>query len=264
MVAYTNAGVLKFESSNKNTLKHMFQKVVQGISDDKEVHGSFVGDALGKLGIHYTPDKQGIIDAIEAGVKTISNGPSSETNEVSNVQQPAFCHDLNCPQFTVIEDHKEYQLREYVASSWVTTSMNGVDYDTAGSRMFMKLFGYISGKNDKKETITMTCPVIVRVIPGQGPTCENNFTMSFFNIPNVTPPKPSEEDVYLSDLPKLRAYVRTFGGFASMKDWISEADQLAKALSADAKYVTDFFYTGGYDAPFKLFNRHNEVWFIAE
>jgi len=240
----------------------MFQKVLQGISEDKEIHGSFVSDALGKFGVHYSPDK--VEDAIKSGVKALSNA-GKETNDVSPAfKKPKFCHDLNCPEFKVIEETKDYQLREYSGSSWVTTSMTGVDYDSAGSRMFMKLFRYISGENDAKKKIEMTCPVIVRVIPGQGPTCENNFTMSFFNIPDVQPPTPTEDDVYISDLPKLRAYVRSFGGFASMKDWIKEAAELAATLPSDAKYVKDFYYTGGYDAPFTLFNRHNEIWFIAE
>ena len=66
------------------------------------------------------------------------------------------------------------------------------------------------------------------------------------------------------NVPFTLLHNRSFGGFASMKDWISEAATLTKVLPDDAKYVKDFYYTGGYDAPFTLFNRHNEIWFIAE
>jgi len=163
----------------------------------------------------------------------------------------------------VIEDGKDYQLREYVATNWVTTSMTGVSLDEASSEMFMKLFAYISGANEGHVKITMTSPVIVRIIPGQGPACENNFTMSFFCVPDKTPPKPTASDVTLTSLPSLRAYVRSFGGWANEKDDIKEASELAASLPASASYVKDFYYYGGYDAPFTIFNRHNEIWFIA-
>jgi len=34
----------------------------------------------------------------------------------------------------------------------------------------------------------------------------------------------------------------------------------------DAGYAinTDHFYTAGYDSPFRLTNRHNEVWILAQ
>ena len=57
---------------------------------------------------------------------------------------------------------------------------------------------------------------------------------------------------------------RSFGGFASKDTFIQEAAKLAQSLPASASYHTDFYLTAGYDAPFKVFNRHNEVWFIAE
>jgi len=186
-----------------------------------------------------------------------------EQNDVSTDEKPWFCHDLGCPAFKVIQKEKEYELREYEMTSWVTTALTGVSLDDAMSKMFMKLFNYISGDNVQKEKIAMTCPVIVRIIPGPGPACESNFTMSFFNIPGKNPPKPSADDVTLTTLPKLRAYVRSFGGWGSEKKYIEEASELAAALPDSASYVKDFYYTAGYDAPFTIFNRHNEVWFIA-
>ena len=57
----------------------------------------------------------------------------------------------------------------------------------------------------------MTVPVINRIIPGQGPACESNFTLSFFISAVVkTAPTPTDQQVFLSKLPKLRAYVRYY------------------------------------------------------
>ncbi len=42
------------------------------------------------------------------------------------------------------------------------------------------LFEYISGANKEGATINMTAPVLMKVLPGDGPFCQNNFTVSFY------------------------------------------------------------------------------------
>ena len=55
----------------------------------------------------------------------------------------------------------------------------------------------------------MTCPVVTRIIPGAGPACESNFTMSFFVDPRQAPaPQPTEAHVFLNSVPRFTAYVR--------------------------------------------------------
>ncbi|XP_070560428.1 heme-binding protein 2-like isoform X2 [Ptychodera flava] len=180
---------------------------------------------------------------------------------------PAFCNGLDCPKFTVLSKTKDYEERAYDASKWTSTLISGMDYQSAVSQGFMKLFDYISGDNLDKKKVAMTAPVTAKVVPGQGPACASNFTVSFM-VPFAdqdNPPKPADPNVYLSELPALKAYVRSFGGFASGDDYIKEALELDKALKASnttSDYHTEFYYTAGYDAPFKPFNRHNEVWFI--
>ena len=59
------------------------------------------------------------------------------------------------------------------------------------------------------QKIAMTAPVLNSIIPGPGPACANNFTMSFFVSPKEgQPPQPSDPEVALTSLPKLRVYVR--------------------------------------------------------
>lgn len=202
-------------------------------------------------------------------VKNLEDALIHSTDEEGQVKDsawpPKFCKTLDCPKFTVVTSTKDYEERMYEASNWVTTSMVGIDYKDAQSKMFMKLFNYISGNNAKGEKIAMTAPVIERIIPGEGPACEDNFTMSFFISPKVAAaPAPKDSTVYLSTLPKLTAYVRSFGGFADETSYVQNAKELGEALPATSKYHKEFFYTGGYDAPFQIFNRHNEVWFIGE
>ena len=55
----------------------------------------------------------------------------------------------------------------------------------------------------------MTAPVLVRIIPGQGPACEDDFRTSFYMAPKVSdPPKPTNPNVTLSSLPAQTVYIR--------------------------------------------------------
>jgi len=109
--------------------------------------------------------------------------------------------------------------------------------------------------------VAMTAPVRVRVMPGQGPACVSNFTMSFY-VSKLPAPQPTDPTVELTKLPALKAYVKSFGGRPKEADWVKQADALAAALPKSAKVEKDFFFTAGYDSPFKLFYRHNEVWIL--
>ncbi|WAR25182.1 HEBP2-like protein, partial [Mya arenaria] len=161
----------------------------------------------------------------------------------------------------------EYEEREYAATEWVSTQQTNMDYEKASYTMFERLFKYIKGANEKKKPIKMTCPVVNRIIPGAGPACESNFTMSFFVAPIQKPaPAPTDPSVFLNNAPRFTAYVRQFSGYAMTYDvWRDQAVALAKALKVDGvEFRTDMYWTAGYDSPFELFNRHNEVWFLGK
>ena len=44
----------------------------------------------------------------------------------------------------------------------------------------MRLFKYISGSNKQNQKVKMAAPVLTKIIPGQGPTCETSFEIKFF------------------------------------------------------------------------------------
>lgn len=58
-------------------------------------------------------------------------------------------------------------------------------------------------------------------------------------------------------------FPRTYGGFANEKSKRDELQKLMESLRRDgAPFVEKPFYSVGYDSPFKLFNRRNEVWVL--
>ena len=51
------------------------------------------------------------------------------------------------------------------------------------------LFDYIQGKNNYKQKIEMTAPVITEVSPSDGPFCKSSFVVSFF-VPKLNQANP--------------------------------------------------------------------------
>ncbi|OWF45245.1 heme-binding protein 2-like [Mizuhopecten yessoensis] len=178
-----------------------------------------------------------------------------------------LCNGLGSPDYSVVYTNKtgNYEVRQYPESHWVTTYSTGIEYDKASRSNFRKLFNYIDGKNVKDEKVTMTCPVIVLVTPGPGPTCTSNFSMSFFVDPAAkAPPASGDKNIQFTTIPAVKVYVRDFPGFANYEKYREEGLSLMSAIGDTSLYHTEFYYTAGYDSPFKLFNRHNEVWFVAK
>ncbi|XP_071833106.1 heme-binding protein 2-like [Apostichopus japonicus] len=180
--------------------------------------------------------------------------------------EPTFCKGLDCPDFQPTGSGEDYEVRAYSSAKWVSTQVIDLSYDKAVKEGFELLFKYISGANKPGLKVPMTAPVTTRVIPAPGPACENNFTVSFF-VPFAdqdNPPMPSNDKVFISPLQEFTAYVRVFHGFAKQEDWIANAEALKNSLAnTTATYDKSFYYTAGYDSPFTIFSRHNEVWFFA-
>ena len=79
-----------------------------------------------------------------------------------------------------------------------------------------------------------------------------------------TAPKPTSKDVRVVTSPKQRFYVYGFGGFATGGSILNSALKLALALKTDKQsFEPDHLWSALYDAPTRLFGRHNEVMFSA-
>ncbi|KAJ1153207.1 hypothetical protein NDU88_005968 [Pleurodeles waltl] len=183
----------------------------------------------------------------------------------ANRTTPQFCRSSDCPKYELVKKYDTFEERNYEFSRWVSTQVEGKSYSHAIVEGFWRLYHYIDGKNTAGMKIPMTVPVLSRVNP-VGERFASNITMSFF-VPFAVdvPPTPVNPEVYLSTLPAQTVYVKSFGGYAFKSDFVEKAEKLSEELNTLGKsFKHDFFMTAGYDAPFMLFNRHNEVWYIAE
>jgi hypothetical protein len=61
-------------------------------------------------------------------------------------------------KYTVLERGGNFELRQYEPSIVAETTLEG-DFDEVGNEGFRRLFDYISGKNRKRQSISMTAPV---------------------------------------------------------------------------------------------------------
>ena len=173
-----------------------------------------------------------------------------------------YCGKLDCPDYVVVEKTEDYELRHYKPSKWAASEECGIDHKVAASKNFRKLFAYISSVNEKKVKIPMTKPVMTRVKVSQEPFCESDYLMHFF-VPHSlqkNTPKPTSPKVKLIEYPETFVYVRSFGGFSTSKNLQENGAKLYAALQKDKILYDDSEYLyAGYDAPYKLTNRHNEI-----
>lgn len=185
-----------------------------------------------------------------------------------NAVSKALFGGLQNPKFTPHESKgQDYEVRTYHTTQWVSTSVSGMEQDEALRSGFMRLFKYIQGNNQKSVKVEMTSPVTCLINPGEGPACESTFTVSFY-IPEehqADPPSPSTPEVIIENRKEFTVFVRTFGGFANSVNTRDELLKLIESLRRDGMSFKEApYYRVGYDSPFKLINRRNEVWLIKQ
>jgi len=192
-----------------------------------------------------------------------------------------------------VTDDISYEIREYPSVKWACTEMTYPkedNEDEAGeaeaqgelgilkalqkmmsgagwkkrpsSKMFMKLFRYISGVNKERQEIEMTVPVLNKMTP-MGDNMKTRMCFYLDSSAQANPPTPEEEDVVIEVSKPLTVAVYEFGGYA-MRDavWEREAAGFAEKLGDSVNSVeTGYMYTASYDSPMKFWNRKNEVMF---
>merc|ERR1711962_931212 len=164
------------------------------------------------------------------------------------------------------EDSESRDSNEFNLTKMVQEMMSGKGWKSRpSSKMFMKLFRYISGVNEEQEEIEMTVPVLTRMTILEDKKINKQMCFYLNKAHQENPPTPTEEGVVIEENQEFTVFVHTFGGYA-MRDrvWIEEAQKFADKLSSKADSI-DFskFYTAGYDSPMKFWNRRNEVMFIV-
>jgi hypothetical protein len=182
----------------------------------------------------------------------------------------SLCLAIEEPTYQVLQQlGNNMEIRKYGSSKWVSTKADSTVNNVGSTSMFFSLFNYISGANNNKQKMEMTAPVLMEYKSKDNTKINKNSQVSVsmnFYIPSQfksNTPQPTANNVYLTDLPELTVAVARFGGFASVNDYMTKRDALISALGSNAQsYDSINMITAGYNSPFTLFFRRNEVWLI--
>jgi hypothetical protein len=156
--------------------------------------------------------------------------------------------------YKVHKTYNSFEVRQYEAALFTSIRLNSTSYKQGSSKGFSILANYIFGGNERKQRIAMTSPVAM--------TLEDNMRVMFM-IPNVLErgdmPLPNEKSIEFIMEPKKTLAVVTFGGWTSDKKIAKYKSRLTEALSDEGIQHENKFFIFGYNPPYELFNRRNEV-----
>lgn len=160
--------------------------------------------------------------------------------------------------YQTIHRDGELEIRFYPPATMATVQMKGTEYRDVASSGFRKLAGYIFGGNDRGQKIAMTAPVHM-AMGSEGSTMQ--FVMPA-GMDSSNLPAPNDASVKIErSQPSHMAAIR-FSGYANDESIRKQSEKLEMLLKA--KGITQLAPVRylGYDAPYKLVGRRNEV--VAE
>ena len=156
--------------------------------------------------------------------------------------------------FKVIKTFKDIEIRNYEATLFSSVTLPTNEFKKASSQGFSILAGYIFGANERNEKIAMTSPVAMSL--------EDSMTMSFM-VPKKfdmeTLPQPDQSQILFKKEPAKTIAAISFNGWANDTKIEQYKQKLIKALDQEGLTHTNRFQFLGYNAPYEVFNRKNEV-----
>jgi hypothetical protein len=175
--------------------------------------------------------------------------------------------------FEVLQRFPDFEVRRYPAHAVAEVTVKA-PFDNAGNAAFRLLFGYISGNNTARESVSMTAPVLQTPAPSRklamtapvvqsGALGDSEFVVSFVLPSNVTAgtaPVPTNPKVKIRSVPGSVAAVLGFSGRGSESAFEKRNHDLQEALAQAGLQPIGAPRFARFDPPFKpWFLRKNEV-----
>lgn len=156
--------------------------------------------------------------------------------------------------YVVNKKYDGFEIRTYEASLFTSVQLPGNNYKDASSKGFSILAGYIFGGNQKNEKIAMTSPVAMSL--------GDSMTMMFLvpkKFKKETLPTPNQSQIEFREEPAKTVAAISFDGWANDEKIEKYKQKLKLALNAEKISFTNRFYFLGYNPPFEVLNRKNEI-----
>ncbi len=156
--------------------------------------------------------------------------------------------------YVVKNKFKQFEIRIYETTLFTSVKLSTKGYKNSSSKGFSILAGYIFGNNERNEKISMTSPVSMSL--------DDSMTMMFmvpkkFNKDML--PKPNQSGIEFKVEPSKTVAAIRFSGWANDAKIEKYKQRLKAALDAEGIKYSNQFYFFGYNAPYEVFNRKNEV-----
>ena len=158
-------------------------------------------------------------------------------------------------KYRLVKKEKEFEIRFYPPAILATTRSAVKSYRELGSSGFRKIAGYIFGGNETSTKIAMTAPVHMDI-------SDKGSSMSFVMPSQYTLdklPRPADSRVELHESAAVYMAAIEFGGYANDEKIKQYADRLVQALNRNGIKTTGNPTFLGYNAPYELIGRKNEV-----
>lgn len=158
-------------------------------------------------------------------------------------------------KYRLIAKDKELEIRFYPEATFATVYSNATNYKGVANSGFRKLAGFIFGGNEEKKGISMTAPVRMNM---SGAGSEMSFVMpEKYDATNL--PKPNDASIKIHQSKPEYVAVISFGGYASDEKIKEYRDKLVTILNSRQIKVNGEYTFLGYNAPYQLIARTNEI-----
>lgn len=149
---------------------------------------------------------------------------------------------------------RDVEIRQYEDAVFSSVKLNDSTYANSANQGFRILAGYIFGGNDKGQSIAMTSPVVMEM----GKEMKMSFMVpSAMNMDSL--PQPNDGRVYQEKVKGSKMAVIRFGGWASDEKIEEQKKKLIDVLNDNGLSYEEPFLYMGYNPPYQLVNRRNEV-----
>lgn len=163
-------------------------------------------------------------------------------------------NDIETYPYIVNKKYKSFEIRTYDAALFTTVKLSSNKYKNESGKGFSILAGYIFGNNEKNQKIAMTSPVSMSL--------EDSMTMMFMvpkKLNEETLPEPKNSQIKFKQEPKKTVAAISFSGWANDKKIEKYKQKIITALKKEGIPHTNKFYFLGYNPPYEVFNRRNEI-----
>jgi len=172
----------------------------------------------------------------------------------SQIWAKVLSANIEMHEYEVLAEMDGIEIRKYAPATFSFVTLNVDNYDQGSSMGFRKLAGYIFGGNQRQEKIAMTSPVEMAM--------DTMMVVKFmvpakYNMEDL--PTPNNKEVRFVEQPERIVAAIRFSGFANDEKIARYREQLKVVLNQNGLSYDGEFSFLGYNSPFDLINRRNEV-----